>query len=517
MARHPIRPIPMLIAALVLGACATLQTPAPEGGPPDLTSVRARGSPDQRRLLAAGATVVGTVTVTNDEHQACVTYELSEDARDAGWLLTKTNLFLAGDDDFPLTRANPRMGEPYYANPQTGRFPYGDYDPAGATRTTTCVSLTHLAVALGDDVYVAAHATIAREREPGSWSNEDAWAEGERFNQRGNWGMWFTFVLESPAPPMLVTVNTSISTVVELPLRGNVDVTIDWGDGTTSRVNTSGNVPHVYAERRNYTISIRGHLTHFGVGEDQEFAQVEAITGVIAWGDLGLTRLANAFHGTERLTSVPTTLPTTVTDVHAMFFGTKVFNQDIGTWDTSNVTNMSSMFFLARAFNGAIGSWDTRAVVDMDSMFYEANAFDQDIGQWDTSNVTNTRRMFYEANAFNQAIGRWDTSNVTDTYQMFYRASSFNQDIGQWDTSNVTTMQEMFTSAIAFNQDIGQWDTSNVTTMRSMFLGALDFNQDLSGWCVTKIATKPSGFDDGAASWELPRPVWGTCPAAGHE
>jgi hypothetical protein len=48
--------------------------------------------------------------------------------------------------------------------------------------------------------------------------------------------------------------------------------------------------------------------------------------------------------------------------------------------------------------------------------------------------------------------------------------------------------------------------------MNSMFANASSFNQDLSGWCVENITDTPPGFDDGADSWVLPRPIWGTCP-----
>lgn len=71
----------------------------------------------------------------------------------------------------------------------------------------------------------------------------------------------------------------------------------------------------------------------------------------------------------------------------------------------------------------------------------------------------------------------------------------------------------MFYGATSFNQDISMWNVSNVTDMYQMFRGASTFNQDLSQWCVPNITSLPERFDQGAISWTLPRPVWGTCPA----
>ncbi len=128
--------------------------------------------------------------------------------------------------------------------------------------------------------------------------------------------------------------------------------------------------------------------------------------------------------------------------------------------------------------------------------------------------VTNMNYMFYGASSFNQALDNWDTLNVTNMSFMFKFASAFNGDISTWNTSKVTNMQEMFSSAPSFNKNIGNWDTSKVTNMNYMFYFASAFNQDLSDWCVSKIPSKPTGFDIAASAWTLPRPVWGSCPAA---
>ena len=74
-------------------------------------------------------------------------------------------------------------------------------------------------------------------------------------------------------------------------------------------------------------------------------------------------------------------------------------------------------------------------------------------------------------------------------------------------------MNGMFDAATAFNQDISSWDVSSVWDMTYMFFNASSFNRDLSGWCVLNIASEPTGFDDGATTWFLARPVWGTCPS----
>ena len=212
-----------------------------------------------------------------------------------------------------------------------------------------------------------------------------------------------------------------------------------------------------------------------------------------------------------------------VTDMRGMFSsilngftgtGAGIFNQDIGNWDTTNVTNMSGMFSNAQSFNQDIGNWNTGNVVDMSYMFQGADNFNQNIGNWNTSKVTSMLAMFNLASSFNENIGNWNTSNVIDMGFMFNEAISFNKAIGNWDTSNVTNMQNMFFNAIAFNQNIGNWDTSQVRYMSFMFESfpptaqPHSFNKPLNNWDVSSVESFEamfynSNFNQDIGMWDI--------------
>ncbi|TVQ07683.1 MAG: hypothetical protein EA361_17860 [Bacteroidetes bacterium] len=121
---------------------------------------------------------------------------------------------------------------------------------------------------------------------------------------------------------MILTFNTDLGngTTVTLPLRGNVDVTVDWGDGTTPQsITTSGNLDYTYAAGGVYTVSISGSLTHFGSWSN--YNNAEKLISCTSFGDLGITSLFGAFHGAVNLSEVPGAIPSTVSDLSNMFRG----------------------------------------------------------------------------------------------------------------------------------------------------------------------------------------------------
>ena len=182
----------------------------------------------------------------------------------------------------------------------------------------------------------------------------------------------------------------------ELGLLGDVDVHIDWGDGSTDEVSDAGPFPHTYTTSGSYTITVSGSLTGLGQQQSDPMSPLrgaEYLRAVRSFGELGITSLTYAFFGAVNLVDVPSTLPATVRDMSYMFFFATAFNQSLNNWVTGSVTDMSYMFDMASSFDGDVSGWDTGSVTNMYAMFSGATAFDQSLGAWDIKVVVDMTSM----------------------------------------------------------------------------------------------------------------------------
>ena len=207
----------------------------------------------------------------------------------------------------------------------------------------------------------------------------------------------------------------------ELGLLGDVDVHIDWGDGSTDEVSDAGPFPHTYTTSGSYTITVSGSLTGLGQQQSDPMSPLrgaEYLRAVRSFGELGITSLTYAFFGAVNLVDVPSTLPATVRDMSYMFFFATAFNQSLNSWVTGSVTDMSYMFDMASSFDGDVSGWVTGSVTDMSYMFFGATAFNQSLSGWDTGSVTDMSYMFYGATTFNQSLSGWDIKAVVDMTSM---------------------------------------------------------------------------------------------------
>ena len=116
---------------------------------------------------------------------------------------------------------------------------------------------------------------------------------------------------------------------------------------------------------------------------------------------------------------------------------------------------------------------DTSSVDFMEEMFKSATAFNQNIGSWITSDVTTFQSMFEGATVFNQDIGNWDLSSNGGTGyypdgttasssspfgQMFKDATAFNQDLSGWCVSNQSEPSNFSTGSALTSANSPLWD-----------------------------------------------------------
>jgi hypothetical protein len=178
---------------------------------------------------------------------------------------------------------------------------------------------------------------------------------------------------------------------ITLPLYGTVNVLVDWGQVPTSTntYTTAGNYNHTYTTGGTYTVTITGTLDQFGNGSTG-YSNPEKLVAVLSLTGVGLKSLYGGFKGATNLVSVPTTLPTTVTDLRYAFYGATSFNDiNIVSWDVTNVTDISYIFFLADSFNRNIYNWTFNSIYDYNFPLYGARKFNQPISGWLLNKILN--------------------------------------------------------------------------------------------------------------------------------
>ncbi|MHA2504712.1 MAG: hypothetical protein ACXAE3_17825 [Candidatus Kariarchaeaceae archaeon] len=185
-----------------------------------VVSINAAITPMTVDLVAGKNTVVGSVTVTNDDTNVYVTYTTFDD-----WFILETHLHLAADfDGFPTAGNN---------NPKVGRFDYGDsFSVESETQSVTYTfDISEMRDSIGlpgdeDCFLIAAHAVVARVVDGEIEDEETAWGDGDRFTQRGSWAMYFEYCLQEDDDPP-----TGDETAYGLSLNGDETCFLDIDDG----------------------------------------------------------------------------------------------------------------------------------------------------------------------------------------------------------------------------------------------------------------------------------------------
>jgi len=304
-------------------------------------------------------------------------------------------------------------------------------------------------------------------------------------------------------------VNTRLpeaSKIVSIPIQGSNKINVEWGDGNIEDL-SSFPLTHTYQEDGLYEIVIRAKIfSSFGWGR-MEALNSTSLLEIVSWPNV--PTLSGAGKGAINLQTVPTSLPSTVTNISFLFEGAASFNQSIESWNTENINNMEGLFKDTVLFNQSLNEWNVSNVENMKGLFEGATSFNSKIDKWNVSNVINMIEMFSGAKSFNQNINNWNVSNVENMSSMFSRASSYNQDMNEWNMSKVKDTSFMFFEATSFNSNIQDWEMSSVTTMTSMFSGAISFNQNIIKWntsnnlSTVEMFRSTFAFNQPLLSWDV--------------
>lgn len=165
-----------------------------------------------------------------------------------------------------------------------------------------------------------------------------------------------------------------------------------------------------------------------------------------------------------------------VTNMMAMFAGTKLTSLDVSKFNTSKVTDMTGMFETCEDITSLdLSSFDTSSVTNMTKMFKECkNLTTLNVSSFDTSKVTDMSSMFDQCEKLvSLNLSKFKTSEVTTMGSMFQGCEKLTSlDLSSFDTSSVTDMGGMFYSCKELTSlDVSKFDTSSVSNMKSMFEG----------------------------------------------
>jgi hypothetical protein len=185
-------------------------------------------------------------------------------------------------------------------------------------------------------------------------------ASGLRFNPNN-----LVLVYDTSLEPANNTISVPINNVT-----GSPNVTINWGDGTTSTATTNGFVTKTYANPGIYTVQVSGTMTRLSYGAGTSTANNRAkLLRCLSFGNLGITTLDRAFQSCANMIECPATLPTGVTDLNNCFVNCSAFNDArVSGWNVSNCANFSFTFFNATLFGAPLDAWDIRKSTTFNGM-----------------------------------------------------------------------------------------------------------------------------------------------------
>lgn len=289
---------------------------------------------------------------------------------------------------------------------------------------------------------------------------------------------------------------------------GDVNFTVDWGDGSTQQITNAGLVQHRYASSGSFTVQMYGELPGIyfqelaeGIHDQSEtfasnpLADATKLRSVERWSRMPWQTMERMFYGSRFLSMWASDNPnlSQVTDMSYAFAESGLyFIQDktdvLLEWDVSNVQKMDGMFMNNSRIVLDLSQWDVSAVTSVNYLFAGIDELAVDVEDWNVSQVKEMRGLFAGSRGFlNINLKDWNVGNVTDMSEMLFNTRGINPNVSEWDVSKVKTLRGSFKQARDFDRDLAAWNVSSVEDMAELFYQLENFNSDLSQWNVSQV------------------------------
>jgi hypothetical protein len=231
-----------------------------------------------------------------------------------------------------------------------------------------------------------------------------------------------------PAPTGLVLEmqTTGAAETITLPITGSVDVTVDWGDGSSPEAFTTDSPSHEYATADTYEIKVTGSSDAFGFntgGDEDKLISVAGVTGFDA------SDWSGAFYGANNLTSIDLTGIGAVTGFNAAIRNCSSLTfVDWGDLDVSgiNVGTLGAFAFGTASLTALdVTPFENIAWVTFLRTFDGTGITSMDVSGFDTSSASDIREMFDNASSIVlTGLDTWDVTSLTQADSFLRNANN---------------------------------------------------------------------------------------------
>ena len=297
-----------------------------------------------------------------------------------------------------------------------------------------------------------------------------------------------------------VDIDVSQKAGLLLPVSGNVDIEVFWGDGTSNVYNQTGiantvtnfasasNPKHTYAETGTYVVATRGNVSNIKAITDNSLANNNPY--ITTFTSVGTGSRANAFdlsfeNKENQILGLPDFLPSFIKKVK--FANCTTLPASITKWNTSAVIDFSDCFKDAN-YTGNISNWNLYNAELSANMFAGSTNSTVNIKDWVvTDNKANgVNQLFSSTTGFQGDMSNWSFNNSTILYGLTSGSTDFKGNMSGWNVSaiNNTTANnwKLFSGSTTAQPNLNNWTLSNATNIHGLFDGSNNVTVDINTW-----------------------------------